>query len=426
MSEAAQPKGEEGMGIPPENTATVQPIPALAYEGNILEKFARDLKVVCGVVGEERIAKLLYLAITSRFLDRPVSIVVKGPSSGGKSFTVEQVLRFFPASAYYVLTSMSEKALAYIDEDLRHRIIVIYEAAGMAGKTASYLMRTLLSEGQINHQTVELTKEGLRPRRIQVEGPVGLLVTTTAVNLHPENETRLLSVTVTDTPEQTRKVFQALAGKNDRTVDHPDLGQWQALQEWSPNHEVVIPYAHQLAELVSNEAPRLRRDFSTLLSLIKSHAILHQASRECDEAGRVVATVEDYAVVRELLAELMAEGVEAAVPAIVRETVSAVAALQVDDAQREVTGIEVAQHLGLDKASASRRVRVAIKAGYLGNREWRKGQPQRLYLADPMPEDREVLPTVERLRGCAENGGVYPPHADADVASASDIWELAP
>jgi hypothetical protein len=410
MSDAAQPKGEEGMDIPPENTATAQPTPALAREPNILELFARDLRL-CGVVGELRIAKLVYLAATSRFFNRPVSMVVKGPSSGGKSFTVTQVLRFFPSSAYYELTSMSEKALAYIDEDLRHRVIVIYEAAGMAGQFATYLMRTLLSEGQINHQTVEPTKDGLRPRRLHVEGPVGLLVTTTRAHLHPENETRMLSVTVNDTPEHTRSVFHALAGKRDQTEGKlPELAQWIELQEWLPNQEVVIPYARRLADLVSNESTRLRRDFERLLSLIGAHAVLHQASRECDQ-GRIVATLEDYAAVRELVADQMAEGVEAAVPHTVRETVNAVAALRVDSPEG-VTAAEVAKYLGLDKSSALRRVQVATQAGYLGDNESRKGRPKRLCLGDPMPEDREVLPTVERLRGCSENEGVYQPVED--------------
>ena len=61
---------------------------------NILERFARDL-ARSGVAGESRVAKLLYLAVTSRLLQRPVSIAVKGPSSGGKSYLTEQVLRFF-------------------------------------------------------------------------------------------------------------------------------------------------------------------------------------------------------------------------------------------------------------------------------------------------------------------------------------------
>jgi len=95
---------------------------------NILERFARDL-ARSGVAGESRVAKLLYLAVTSRLLDRPVSVAVKGPSSGGKSYLTEQVLRFFPERAYYALTAMSERALAYSEEPLQNRCLVDHEEA---------------------------------------------------------------------------------------------------------------------------------------------------------------------------------------------------------------------------------------------------------------------------------------------------------
>ena len=62
------------------------------------------------VIGEDRNAQLLYLALVSRLLDTPVSIAVKGPSSGGKSFTVESALAFFPDDAYYALSD----ALQYL------------------------------------------------------------------------------------------------------------------------------------------------------------------------------------------------------------------------------------------------------------------------------------------------------------------------
>jgi hypothetical protein len=65
----------------------------LAKAPNILERFAAEL-AQSGVAGESRIAKLLYLAVTSRLLQRPVSIALKGPSSGGKSHVVERVLSF--------------------------------------------------------------------------------------------------------------------------------------------------------------------------------------------------------------------------------------------------------------------------------------------------------------------------------------------
>ncbi len=62
--------------------------------------------------------------------------------------------------------------------------------------------------------------------------------------------------------------------------------------------------------------------------------------------------------------------------------------------------IEVAQHLSLDKSTASRRVNEAIdKGGFLQNRETRQGRPMRLVLGDPLPEAVEVLPHPDRLRG---------------------------
>jgi hypothetical protein len=283
----------------------------LAEESDILGRFAEEL-ARSGVAGEERIAKLLYLAVTSRLLERPVSVALKGPSSGGKSYVVERVLSFFPKSAYYALTAMSEKTLAYSEEPIRHRFLVIYEAAGMSGEFATYLMRSLLSEGCVRYETVEKTSDGIKPRLIQREGPTGLIVTTTAVKLHPENETRLLSLTVTDTQDQTRAVMAALAAEADET--EINLDPWHALQVWleSAEHRVWIPYAKKLAELVPPVAVRLRRDFEAVLNLIRAHALLHQASRERDAEGRIVATVEeDYAAVRELVADLVSEGIEA-------------------------------------------------------------------------------------------------------------------
>jgi hypothetical protein len=108
-----------------------------------------------GLVGEDVNAKLLYLAVSSRLQPKPVSVAIKGPSSGGKSFTCETVLRTFPASAYYALSAMSEHALAYSQEPLSHRMLVVYEMAGLNSDFGSYLVRSLLSEGRVRYETVE-------------------------------------------------------------------------------------------------------------------------------------------------------------------------------------------------------------------------------------------------------------------------------
>ena len=252
----------------------------LASDPHILDRFSESLQRL-GLVGEDRVARLVFLGTVSRLLERPVSIAVKGPSSGGKSYVVKCTLDHFPASAYFARTGMSERALAYGEEPLSHRMLVVYEAAGLTGDFASYLVRSLLSEGRLIYETVEKTSEGLKAKVIEREGPTGLIVTTTAVHLHPENETRMVSVTVTDTQEQTRAVLAALAAP---TPPATDFGGWHALQHWleGGSRLVYIPYASTLVDLIPPVAVRLRRDAKTVLNLIKAHALLHRATRECN------------------------------------------------------------------------------------------------------------------------------------------------
>lgn len=280
----------------------------LAESPDILSGLSRDLEA-CRVVGERVNGELLYLALVSRLLDKIVSVAVKGPSSGGKSFLVKQVMSFFPDSAFCQFTAMSEKTLLYTEEPLSHRHIILSEAAGLSGDFQEYVIRTLLSEGSLEYEFVEKTSEGLRPRRITKEGPTGFITTTTRDKLHAENETRYLSITVTDTREQTRRIFRALA---DGSAEEPDRGRWHALQAWLEGGErrVVIPYADALAEKMGDVAVRLRRDFSVVLSLVRAHAILHQATRGRDQEGRIVAVLTDYSRVRGLVSGLIAEGVE--------------------------------------------------------------------------------------------------------------------
>ena len=319
-----------------------------------------------GLVGEERTIKLLYLAMTSRVLSRIVSVAVKGPSAGGKSFSVEVVLKFFPPEAFYVLTAMSERALAYGEEPVAHRIIVLYEVAGLTGDVGTYLVRSLLSEGRICYDTVEKTKDGLKARRIEREGPTGLITTTTEVALHPENETRLVSVNVTDTPAQTKLIMQAQAGRQGHDGKF-DVVRWHALQQaiaLSPV-QVLIPFAGELADLISPVAVRLRRDYATVLALIEAHALLHQRTRERSADGAVIATLEDYSVVREIVADLVSHGVGRTVSQALRETVDAVSQLQNNTGGAGVSMTTLAHELNLDKSSASRRAKEALGKGYL-------------------------------------------------------------
>lgn len=369
---------------------------------DILAELAKVVNTL-GLVGEEQTAKLIYLAVTSRLLERPANVVVKGPSSAGKSYTVETVLRIFPPTAYYALSSMSERALAYSQEPLSHRFLVLYEAAGLTSDFGTYLMRTLLSEGRIRYETVEKTSEGLVPKLIEREGPTGLIITTTSASLHPENETRMFSITVKDDPAQTRAVLGSLAGRaNGKGPAIVDLTSWHALQTWlelAGCRSVTIPYAHDLAAQANPKAVRLRRDFGAILSLIASHAILHQAQRQRSADGRIEATVDDYRAVYTLIIDILNEGLQATVSKTIRQTIEAVN----DISPKPVSVTLLAQRLGLDKSATSRRVAVAVSLGYLVNQQEKRGQPAKLDIGDPLPEEAPVLPPPDSLLRMTED-----------------------
>ncbi len=362
----------------------------LLQQPDILKCFAEDV-ASAGLVGEERTVKLIYLALTSRLLEKPVSIKVEGPSSAGKSHTVEKCLKFFPDDAYLKMTGMSEKALLYCEESFSHRFIVVAEATGLNGDFQTYIIRSLLSEGAISYRSVD-TSAGPQPIHLQVEGPTGLLVTTTRPELDAELETRMLSVPITDSPEQTRRVMRQLAKEKKSTVDYKP---WRGLQRLiaESKRTVTIPFADALAELTPPVAVRLRRDFGAVLCLIRAHALLHQMSRDTNNDGYIVATLRDYQAVRHLIADLVADGIGASVSEPTRQTVDVVEKAKPD----EVTVAAVAEALKLDKSSAHRRVQAAISKGYLQNLEERKGRPARLVLADSLPADASPLPSAEQL-----------------------------
>ena len=73
----------------------------------------------------------------------------------------------------------------------------------------------------------------------------------------------------------------------------------------------------------------------------------------------------------------------------------------------------------LDKSATSRRWKNARARGYLRNLEERRGKPARIVLGDPLPEDIEILPTLERLEERCSN-------AARDVVRAPERTHLLP
>jgi hypothetical protein len=357
------------------------------------------------IAGEQRIGKLLLLAGTSRLFDKAINVAIKGSSAGGKSEVRKQALKFFPPESIISFTSLSERALIYTEDDYQHKILSMGEAAGTDEQgLQDYLLRELMSEGALQYQTAQKVGNDIQTIKIEKHGPVAFMVTTTKRKLHPENETRMLSLDIDDSEIQTRAVLKKIAENEGSNAGHApvDFKPWQDFQRWLEAGEcmVVVPYADALADAIPPRSVRLRRDFGQVLHAIKAHALLHREHRARQADGTILANIDqDYAAVRDLMHDLLAESSEVKVKETVIETTAAVLKLtKGTDENNGTTAKAVGKELKLDKSAAYRRLAVAEDSGFVINLENKRGRPGKYRTTGEQVEAIDMMPTIKTLK----------------------------
>lgn len=358
-----------------------------------------------GVAGEDINIRVLYLAITSRITDEPISVTPKGESSSGKSYVVLRVLLLFPSSAYLALTGMSKQALIYMEgESFAHRTLVVFERAG--AEASDYNIRTLQSEGKLIFWVAEkdpVTNQWVT-RRVEKEGPTNFIITTTSAELRPENETRHWSLLMDESPELTlaAKVESAKRYMGEGGVSEEELAVWRQAQKELRPLKVRIPYARWLAEHTPHQPLRIRRDFNKLLILINVVALLHQHQREVGIDGTLNASLADYFMARVLVGKIFPAslaGINEKVEALMAEVERLYEEkLATGEENPAVKPGELVSPLGTSTSSVSRWLRPAIEAGLIDVvSETPKGRIQAVRPRRSKFQISGALPTVEEL-----------------------------
>ena len=396
----------------------------------LVEATVREL----GYGGDVRPVVIVYLAATTRLLRHrngatPVHVLLVGPPSAGKSYTLSAALALLPADAAHNMEAGSPRTLIYDDADLAHRVVVFPEADSLpAGEDnpAASAVRALLSEGRLAYKvTVRDPGTGdFTVREISKPGPT-VLLTTAVRRLGPQLDSRLFVVEVPDEQGQLRAALRAQAALELSTAPVPAaVDSLVALQEMLGARapwDVVVPFVDALAEAVGRNplAPRITRDFARLVALVKATAVLRHRYRTTDAQGRIVAELADYDAVRALVADIYV-GSQSGASERIRATVEAVAAI-VSETGDAATVTGLAARIGINKMAASRRARAAVAAGYLINAEDRRGRPARL-----MPG--ELLPANDGLPTAAELGrnAVTPLTADDGIGTVTAGADVGP
>jgi putative DNA primase/helicase len=385
---------------------------------DVLGLFVREAAQI--ITGEWTNLQVLFLAGTSRLFGRGETIhcAMKGPSSVGKSATVEAVLKFFPPETIIRFNSLSEKGLFHMKEGFEHRILYMGEAAGEREHNQDFqdrMLRQLISEGRLSYLCVMKVGDKIESVLIEKEGPVASFVTTTRTRLNEENETRVLSLEIDDSEEQTRRVLRkiALTSGLRRHPDFDGVRRWHDFQRWlaAGPVEVIVPYAIELADLMGGTmSARMRRDFGQVLRAIQVHALIHREHRERDDRGRVLANIRsDYAVVSELLNGFVDIANELKVRKTTADVIAIVKELDEGGDEGGVTARQVGDRLRLSTQAASRRLKTAREAGYLTNLAARAGRGHEArYRATnvKLTAKDDALPLTDELEAAVAKRGV--------------------
>ncbi|MGB2617805.1 MAG: hypothetical protein WBC57_11490, partial [Candidatus Acidiferrales bacterium] len=141
-----------------------------------------------GLVAERRNALVVYVVGTSRLIEKPLCLFVKGPSGVGKNFVTDNVLGFLPSSEVQQLTSSSTRSWNYRGKQLAHKVVYIKERNEKAGSV--HPTRLLISErGLVHVVTVKKRGRFVTERRV-TKGPISSISTTTQDRVEVDDETR--------------------------------------------------------------------------------------------------------------------------------------------------------------------------------------------------------------------------------------------
>ena len=180
----------------------------LLRDPKLLERILEDF-AACGVVGEESNKLVAYLAATSRKLERPLAVVLQSSSAAGKSSLMESVLAFMPEEEKVKYSAMTGQSLFYLGEtDLKHKILAIVEEEG--AERAAYALKLLQSEGELSIASTGKDPQTGRlvTHEYRVEGPVMIMLTTTAIEVDEELLNRCLVLSVSEERSQTQAIHR--------------------------------------------------------------------------------------------------------------------------------------------------------------------------------------------------------------------------
>lgn len=248
---------------------------------NLLDQTISDLQQT-GIQGEKENAVILYLAMTSRKMRDPLSVICLARSGTGKSYLMEKVAECIPPMDRKEHTQFSGNSFYYFKrEEIKGTVFLIEDLDG--AQAVMFPIRELQTKKRISKTVTVKDRNGqLRTITLIVEGPVSVIGCTTKEKIYEDNANRAILIYLDDSKEQDKRImdYQKLlrAGMIERHKEQLLQEKLQYMQSVLEPIKVVNPYAPLID--IPKEVFKPRRALPLLLSFIEAVTFYHQYQRE--------------------------------------------------------------------------------------------------------------------------------------------------
>lgn len=336
-----------------------------------------------GLVGEEQNALVVFIVIVSRLLRLPLNLLVKGRSSAGKNFLVKKLLRLMPRHAFWEVTNLSEKAWNYVGSRLRHTVVYLQEHNEAAGNV--HPLRLLISEGKLVRRVTTWSGGKLVTKKHVAHGPVASISTTTKAQLQVDDETRNISISINETPEQTRKIVKSYA-RQTKGLSRRELMKWRMVQrlleKWIGGEIDFPEWFEKVADRVFIGDLRVRRYYQAFTEACRTVCLIRSFQSQ-KSAARSTVDFADFAITTLIFDQVFVGSLRLR-KGVNESTRDLVARLSLQK-KRAVSAQDVAQERGVSKDRAYRMLRSAETAGVIKRANEPEKGNRKLFLAVPPP-----------------------------------------
>ncbi len=286
----------------------------------LFEQISRDIEAI-GIAGEQELSLTIYIIMTSRLLDKPLSAIVQGASASGKSYIIETVSKLMPPEAVVQAHDFSDQALYYLPSgSLVHKIIISGERVNEHHSKDGFAedntkaFREMVASGELIKAVTVKGNDG-KPKTVIIRqaGPISYLESSTAANIHDEDATRLLPLATDESTDQTQKVIEAQRKEaKGQTLSEEKrqqiIQQHHTLQRLLKPLFVRIPYIDSISLPDTNIATR--RTYQQFRYAINSIAFLRQYQKtikieESSGLEYIEADEVDYSIAYDLMIKVL-------------------------------------------------------------------------------------------------------------------------